>query len=212
MPRPMTSVIAGRPAFVAGILIITFGRSTSQESCLASATVAPVLWARRGSTSMETRPSRPAVASYTGRRMSAAARTSAVVIIRTASSTVTPRSARSPSCSSYPSPEPMAAWKMEGLVVTPTTCLVSTSSARLPEAMRLRERSSSQMETPSSERRFRVTAVAVASVTVIIFLRAIGSTAGGGEGFPGGGGDVLGGETELGEQGVGVGGGTEVLQ
>src|SRR5689334_16291775 len=107
----------------------------------------------------------------------------------------------------------MAAWKMEGLVVTPTTWLVRTSSARLPDAIRLRERSSSQMETPSPLRRSRApTAVAVASVTVIIFFLAIGSTAGGGQGFPGGGGDVLGGETELGEQGLGVGGGAEVLE
>lgn len=72
MPLPMTSVIAGRPALVAGILMSVFGRSTSQASCLASATVALVLCARRGSTSMETRPSWPSVASKTGRRMSAA--------------------------------------------------------------------------------------------------------------------------------------------
>lgn len=75
-----------------------FGRSTSQASCLASATVAAVWCARRGSTSMETRPSWPSVLSKTGRRMSAASRTSAVVIMRMASSTVTLRVARSVSC------------------------------------------------------------------------------------------------------------------
>ncbi len=100
MPRPMTSAMAGMPASVAGILIRVFGRSTSQASCLASATVARVSCARRGSTSMDTRPSWPSVASKTGRRMSAASRTSAVVIIRIASSTVTLRAARSASCAS----------------------------------------------------------------------------------------------------------------
>lgn len=98
MPRPITSVMAGRPPMVAGILISVLGRSTSQASCLASATVGLVWCARRGSTSMDTRPSWPPVASKTGRRMSAASRTSAVVIMRMASSTVTPREARSESC------------------------------------------------------------------------------------------------------------------
>src|SRR2546425_9368059 len=106
----------------------------------------------------------------------------------------------------------MAAWKMEGLVVTPTTLLFSTSSARLPDSIRPRDRSSSQMETPSSDRRLSAPAVAVASVTLIIFFLAVGSTAGGSEGFPGCGGDVLRGEAELGEQGLGVGGGAEVLE
>jgi len=63
MPLPITSVIAGRPALVAGILISVLGRSTSHASCFASATVAVVSCARRGSTSMETRPSWPFVAS-----------------------------------------------------------------------------------------------------------------------------------------------------
>src|SRR3954470_24809915 len=106
----------------------------------------------------------------------------------------------------------MAAWKIEGLVVTPTTFLVSTSSARLPDSIRLRDRSSSQMETPSSERRLSAPAVAVTSVSVIIFFLAIGSTMRGGEGVPGRGGDVLGREAELGEQGLGIGGGAEVFE
>ncbi len=97
MPLASTALIAGRPASVAGILISTFGRSTSHHSCLASATVAAVSWASRGSTSMETRPSRPLEASYTGRSTSAASRTSEVVIMRTASSVVTLRTARSSS-------------------------------------------------------------------------------------------------------------------
>ncbi len=55
-------------------------------------------------------------------------------------------------CSSYRSPSAIAAAKIVGLVVTPTTCLSLISSARLPVSIRSRERSSSQMETPASER------------------------------------------------------------
>ena len=62
MPSAMTAVIAGSPASVAGILISTFGRSTVFHRSFASATVLPVSLARRGSTSMETRPSTPFVA------------------------------------------------------------------------------------------------------------------------------------------------------
>src|SRR4051794_22575517 len=46
----------------------------------------------------------------------------------------------------------MAPAKIVGLVVTPTTCLSLISSARLPVSIRSRERSSSQMETPASDR------------------------------------------------------------
>ena len=63
MPSAVTAVIAGRPARVAGILMRTFGRSTSAYICLACAMVASVSWARRGSTSMEARPSTPPVRS-----------------------------------------------------------------------------------------------------------------------------------------------------
>ena len=97
MPLPITSVMAGSPARVAGIFTSVFGRSTSHASCFASAMVALVLCASSGSTSIDTRPSWPSVASKTGRRMSAASRTSAVVIMRTASSTETSRAARSAS-------------------------------------------------------------------------------------------------------------------
>jgi len=58
MPAPRTAVIAGSPALVAGILIITFGRSTSANSRLAASIVPCVSWARRGDTSSETKPSR----------------------------------------------------------------------------------------------------------------------------------------------------------
>src|SRR4051794_5557004 len=46
----------------------------------------------------------------------------------------------------------MAAAKIVGLVVTPTTCFSLTRSARLPVSIRSRERSSSQMDTPASAR------------------------------------------------------------
>ena len=44
-----------------------------------------------------------------------------------------------------------AFWKMDGLVVTPTTFLSLMSSCRLPDSIRVRDRSSSQIETPESE-------------------------------------------------------------
>ena len=63
MPWAVAAVIEGRPSTVAGILIMTFGRSTSHHSAEASAVVFSVSWARRGSTSSETRPSWPWVRS-----------------------------------------------------------------------------------------------------------------------------------------------------
>ena len=57
------------------------GRSTSHHSARASATVFSVSWAMRGSTSRETRPSRPSVASKTrAQHWSQASRTSAAVM------------------------------------------------------------------------------------------------------------------------------------
>ncbi|SLI60611.1 Uncharacterised protein [Mycobacteroides abscessus subsp. abscessus] len=43
-----------------------------------------------------------------------------------------------------------APWKIVGFVVTPTTPRVRTSSARLPDRMRSRDRSSSQTDTPAA--------------------------------------------------------------
>ncbi len=63
MPSASTAVIAGSPSWVAGILISVFGRSTIHHRALASAMVGAVLRARRGSTSIDTRPSRPSVRS-----------------------------------------------------------------------------------------------------------------------------------------------------
>ena len=61
MPCAVASVIASRPSIVAGILIITLGRSTFAQSCLACAIVPAASCARPGSTSIETRPSTPPV-------------------------------------------------------------------------------------------------------------------------------------------------------
>jgi hypothetical protein len=47
---------------------------------------------------------------------------------------------------------PIAAWKIDGFVVTPETLRDEIRSARLPDAMRARERSSSQMLTPAAAR------------------------------------------------------------
>ncbi len=66
-------------------------------------------------------------------------------------STSAPRAASSFTCASYAVPLDSAAWKMAGLVVTPTTDLVLINSARSPEVMRSRERSSSHTETPAAD-------------------------------------------------------------
>jgi hypothetical protein len=98
MPSDRHWVMAGSPSTVAGILMNRFGRSTSHHSARASAMVASVSLASRGSTSRETRPSTPALASYTGRSTPQAQRMSYVVSARAASSTVTRRTARSATC------------------------------------------------------------------------------------------------------------------
>ena len=95
MPSASSCGMARTPSRVAGTLMKRFGRSTSHHSPRASATVRSVSRATRGSTSMDTRPSRPPVASKTGRRTSQAARTSQALTARAASSTATPRRARS---------------------------------------------------------------------------------------------------------------------
>ena len=84
--------------------------------------------------------------------MSAASRTSVVVSSKIAESTSAPLSARAARGASYESSFwlPIAAWKIDGFVVTPETLRDEIRSARFPEAMRARERSSSQMLTPAS--------------------------------------------------------------
>ena len=63
IPSEMAWVIAGSPSTVAGILMSRFGRSTIHHSARASAMVFAVSLASRGSTSSDTRPSWPPVAS-----------------------------------------------------------------------------------------------------------------------------------------------------
>ena len=95
IPSARQAVIAGMLRLVAGILMNRLGRSTSRHSTRAWAMVASVSSASRGSTSIETRPSTPSVASYTGRSTSQASRTSVAVSSRSASVTPAPRAARS---------------------------------------------------------------------------------------------------------------------
>jgi hypothetical protein len=81
--------------------------------------------------------------------MSAASRTSSVVAAKIASSTDAPAFASSAIWSAYECPPPpIAPWKIVGFVVTPLTLRVEMSSVRLPDVMRSRDRSSSQMLTP----------------------------------------------------------------
>ena len=63
IPSARHAQIAGMPCRAAGILMNRLGRSTSHHSARASAIVASVSWASRGSTSIDTRPSTPPVAS-----------------------------------------------------------------------------------------------------------------------------------------------------
>jgi len=100
IPSARVCVMAGRPSRVAGILMKMFGRSTSAHSSRAWLIVPSVSRARRGSTSIDTRPSTPPVAWCTSLKTSAAARTSSVVIVVTASSRPTPAAASSPSWAS----------------------------------------------------------------------------------------------------------------
>ena len=59
---------------------MTFGRSTARQSRSASVTLPAVSRATPGETSIDTKPSAALVRSYTGRKRSAAARTSSTSI------------------------------------------------------------------------------------------------------------------------------------
>src|SRR5690606_22553392 len=91
---------------------------------------------------------------------------------------------------------------------TPTTCCWSISSARLPDVMRLRDRSSSQIQTPYSQTRLSASVMEFPSPTCRVRAAALSS----GERFPGDGAYVVGREAELLEQHLAVGRRTEVLQ
>src|SRR6478752_8920782 len=154
IPSAIAAVMAGSPSLVAGILISTFERSTADQRARAEAMVPSVSLARSGSTSIETRPS--ALSSpASGAKMSQALRTSSVVTSKITRSTDSPLSTSWATCSSYRSPLAMAAAKIVGLVVTPTTALSLIRSARLPVSMRSRDRSSSQIDTPASASFFK---------------------------------------------------------
>ncbi|MEI2720126.1 MAG: hypothetical protein V9E87_08265 [Gemmatimonadales bacterium] len=77
-----------------GILIIAFGRSTRAQSRSACTIVPSVSCASVGATSSETVPSPWPLASYTGRKTSHAACTSATISDSTISAVVAPREAR----------------------------------------------------------------------------------------------------------------------
>jgi hypothetical protein len=72
MPSPMSCSTAEMPSVVAGTLIMRLSRPTSRQRRLASSSVPAVSAASSGDTSRLTYPSRLAVCSYTGRRVSAA--------------------------------------------------------------------------------------------------------------------------------------------
>src|SRR3954453_6799446 len=115
--------------------------------------------------------------------------------------------ARSWTCSSYASPFSRAFWKIVGLLVTPTTCLVSTSSCRLPVRRRSRLMSSSQIETSWADR-----SASGSDISELLRLRATSAVGAdmlqcGGRGRDHG----VGGEAELLEQHGPVGARPEVL-
>ena len=121
MPAAISAVIAGKPSIVAGTLIITLGRSMIDHSSFPAAIVPSVSRARRGSTSILTRPSKPLLLEKIGENKSHAWRTSSVVSFFTTSSTVAPFIAAMSAL--YSAAPLMALLKMLGLVVTPTTPL-----------------------------------------------------------------------------------------
>ena len=156
IPAPITAVIAGRPAFVAGTLIMRFGRSTSAHSSFACAIVPSVSCARRGSTSSDTRPSTPFDSCQIGRKRSHARRTSSDVSVWMMASTSCPSAANDCRSAAYAAaPFEMAASKIAGFDVTPRTERSPMSAARFPESRRARLRSSSHTETPSVVRSCR---------------------------------------------------------
>src|SRR5699024_8095994 len=196
-----------------------FSRPTTACRCLPCSMERSVSWARRGSSSMLTRPSPPCVAAWTAENMSAASRTSSVVSTSTTASTSLPSPARRATSASYSERPEMADWKTEGLVVTPTTLRVSLCSRRLRELMRRRQRSSGPVDTQAAERvwvrGFWGMIAPAGRVCPVADLRGGGgpgplgpapgrSGAGGGQGLPGGLDDGLGREAVLLEEGVGV--------
>jgi hypothetical protein len=73
----VSSSTADTPSSVPGTLIITLGLAIRPRSPEAASIEPPESWARRGSSSKETKPSAPPASSKTGRNTSAAIVTSA---------------------------------------------------------------------------------------------------------------------------------------
>src|SRR3954471_24940468 len=138
----MDSSIAGSPSFVAGIFTNRFGRSTRSRSRFASSTVPWVSWARLGSTSSETQPSRvPEPSWWTAFRRSHAFWMSRVASWRKTSLGSVSSWRTSRSWSSYSSPSAIALWKIVGFDVTPRTPW-SISPWRSPFSTNSRDRKS----------------------------------------------------------------------
>ena len=166
MPSAVSSSIAGSPSSVAGTLISKLGRSTIFASSSPRFTVAAVSYASSGSTSMLTRPSAPFDAWKVGRKRSQAARTSSVVRRVTISPIDLPSAASDLISAEYLSEPEIAAEKMLGLVVTPTTEELLMSSAKVPDSSRSRDKSSSQIATPALESCFKFSDIFVVPLLV----------------------------------------------
>src|SRR3954452_8867 len=128
----------------------TFGLSTISLSRFASRRVASVSDAMSGSTSSDTQPSRPLPESQTGLRMSHARFTSVTASLKKTSLSSVSSSMSSRISSSYES-ESKAFWKIDGLVVTPTTASSSISRSSSPLSIISRERESIQTLWPRSD-------------------------------------------------------------
>ena len=131
MPSAVSLRTATAPSVVPGTLIMTFGRDTVFQSRCASAIVAAESCAAAGETSIDTKPSWPFAASYTGRKMSHAARTSSVSTSSNISHAVQ-LPAASLSCASYAVPCASAFSKIVGFDVIPVSASPGMRSASSP--------------------------------------------------------------------------------
>ena len=116
----------------------------------ADSMVPSVSKARLGATSIDTRPSTPPWPRDLRQRVAGVAH---VVGGQLGDDVLDARAARvrPATWSSYRSPSASAAAKIVGLVVTPTTWLSRTMLGRLPDSIRSRDRSSSQIVTPAAD-------------------------------------------------------------
>ena len=148
VPCAVQSSIAGSPGSVAGIFTIRFGRSTSFAIQRAWANVFSVSYAIPGSTSIETKPSAPSVASNAGLSTSHASRMSSSARVKKISDASSVLPSSSVICSSYASPSESAFWKIDGFDVTPVTASSFIIFFNSPELIRCRESVSNQIDCP----------------------------------------------------------------